>query len=178
MSEVRASHLLVKHQGSRRPASWRDPDGAVITKRSKAAALDELEAYREQIESGAVTFADLAAKVSDCSSAKHGGDLGFFGPGKMQKAFEVRRNTPQRCSQHVVDSLSTNRLIWFSQTKSAVLVSPAYLTIAPPTTFRFRTERSRFRWVRCPASWTPIAACTSSSAPRERGQKLDFRCQR
>jgi len=27
MSEVRASHLLVKHQGSRRPASWRDPDG-------------------------------------------------------------------------------------------------------------------------------------------------------
>ncbi|ACO70162.1 predicted protein [Micromonas commoda] len=88
MSEVRASHLLVKHQGSRRPASWRDPEGAVITKRSKAAALDELEAYREQIESGAVTFADLAAKVSDCSSAKHGGDLGFFGPGKMQKAFE------------------------------------------------------------------------------------------
>ena len=123
MSEVRASHLLVKHQGSRRPASWRDPDGAVITKRSKAAALDELEAYREQIESGAVTFADLAAKVSDCSSAKHGGDLGFFGPGKMQKAFEVRRNTPQRCSQPAVDSLSTNRLIWFSQTKSAVLVS-------------------------------------------------------
>ena len=56
MSEVRASHLLVKHQGSRRPASWRDPDGAVITKRSKAAALDELEAYREQIESGAVTL--------------------------------------------------------------------------------------------------------------------------
>ena len=105
MSEVRASHLLVKHQGSRRPASWRDPDGAVITKRSKAAALDELEAYREQIESGAVTFADLAAKVSDCSSAKHGGDLGFFGPGKMQKAFEVRRNTPQRCSQPFVDSL-------------------------------------------------------------------------
>ena len=113
MSEVRASHLLVKHQGSRRPASWRDPDGAVITKRSKAAALDELEAYREQIESGAVTFADLAAKVSDCSSAKHGGDLGFFGPGKMQKAFEVRRNTPQRCSQPTVDYLSTNRLIWF-----------------------------------------------------------------
>jgi len=113
MSVCRASHLLVKHQGSRRPASWRDPDGAVITKRSKAAALDELEAYREQIESGAVTFADLAAKVSDCSSAKHGGDLGFFGPGKMQKAFEVRRNTPQRCSQPTVDSLSTNRLIWF-----------------------------------------------------------------
>ena len=88
--EVRASHLLVKHQGSRRPASWRDPDGQHIPKKTKEAALDELMAYKEQIESGAVSFADLAAKVSDCSSAKHGGDLGFFGRGKMQKAFEVR----------------------------------------------------------------------------------------
>ena len=87
--EVRASHLLVKHQGSRRPASWRDPDGQHIPKKTEA-ALDEPMAYKEQIESGAVSFADLAAKVSDCSSAKHGGDLGFFGRGKMQKAFEVR----------------------------------------------------------------------------------------
>ena len=90
--EVRASHLLVKHQSSRRPASWRDPDGQYIPKKTKEAARDELLAYREQIASGVVTFADLAAKVSDCSSAKHGGDLGFFGPGKMQKAFEVRRD--------------------------------------------------------------------------------------
>ena len=111
MSEVRASHLLVKHQGSRRPASWRDPDGAVITKRSKAAALDELEAYREQIESGAVTFADLAAKVSDCSSAKHGGDLGFFGPGKMQKAFEVIMSTARPSIRLVDSSAATNRLV-------------------------------------------------------------------
>lgn len=111
MSEVRASHLLVKHQGSRRPASWRDPDGAVITKRSKAAALDELEAYREQIESGAVTFADLAAKVSDCSSAKHGGDLGFFGPGKMQKAFEVIMSTARPSLRLVDSSAATNRLV-------------------------------------------------------------------
>ena len=56
------------------------------------AALEELLAYKEQIDSGVVAFADLAAKVSDCSSAKHGGDLGFFGPGKMQKAFEVRHD--------------------------------------------------------------------------------------
>ena len=50
--------------------------------------MDELMAYKAEIDAGNVTFADLAAKVSDCSSAKHGGDLGFFGPGKMQKAFE------------------------------------------------------------------------------------------
>ena len=37
---------------------------------TKEAAIDELEAYKEQIEQGVVSFADLAAKVSDCSSAK------------------------------------------------------------------------------------------------------------
>jgi hypothetical protein len=34
-------------------------------------------------------FAKIAADMSDCSSARKGGDLGFFGPGQMQKAFEV-----------------------------------------------------------------------------------------
>jgi NIMA-interacting peptidyl-prolyl cis-trans isomerase 1 len=34
-------------------------------------------------------FAKIAAEMSDCSSARKGGDLGFFGPGQMQKAFEV-----------------------------------------------------------------------------------------
>lgn len=33
-------------------------------------------------------FASLAKKYSLCSSAKKGGDLGEFGPGKMVKAFD------------------------------------------------------------------------------------------
>jgi len=37
---------------------------------------------------GEVSFEDLAKTESDCSSAKHGGDLGPFGRGKMQKPFE------------------------------------------------------------------------------------------
>lgn len=49
MSKVRASHLLVKYSGSRRPASWRDPEGAVITKKSKEQALQELMQFRQQI---------------------------------------------------------------------------------------------------------------------------------
>ena len=51
-------------------------------------AIDGLMAYREQIEKKVVSFAELATKVSDCSSARHGGDLGTFGRGAMQKAFE------------------------------------------------------------------------------------------
>ena len=33
-------------------------------------------------------FKNLASKVSDCSSAQRGGDLGMFGRGQMQKPFE------------------------------------------------------------------------------------------
>ncbi len=36
----------------------------------------------------AKVFSETAIKRSDCSSAKRGGDLGPFGRGKMQKAFE------------------------------------------------------------------------------------------
>lgn len=46
------------------------------------------QAFRERLERGEVSFADLAAQESHCSSAKRGGDLGEFGPGQMQKAFE------------------------------------------------------------------------------------------
>eukprot|EP00775_Hariotina_reticulata_P002538 gene2538-2840_t len=69
---------------SRRPSSWKEK---VVT-RTKEEALDMIQAFREQIASGAVTFADLAARESHCSSARRGGDLGEFGPGQMQKAFE------------------------------------------------------------------------------------------
>ena len=74
--KVRASHLLVKHQGSRRPASWKDPDGKVIRKTSRDDAVAKLRDFKSQIESGQATLADLAKNDSDCSSAKRGGDLG------------------------------------------------------------------------------------------------------
>ncbi|XP_073973195.1 peptidyl-prolyl cis-trans isomerase NIMA-interacting 1-like [Rhodnius prolixus] len=82
--QVQCSHLLVKHEQSRRPSSWREE---VIT-RSKDEALELVKSYREQITSGKASFAELALKYSDCSSAKRGGDLGPFGHGAMQKPFE------------------------------------------------------------------------------------------
>ncbi|MBN2658473.1 MAG: peptidylprolyl isomerase [Spirochaetales bacterium] len=41
-----------------------------------------------QLESGA-DFAELAMEHSTCSSAFKGGDLGWFGPGKMVLQFEL-----------------------------------------------------------------------------------------
>lgn len=75
LKEVQCAHLLVKHAGSRRPASWRSDN---IT-RSKEDALAILEGYIQQIKSSSdpqETFRKLASEFSDCSSAKRGGDLG------------------------------------------------------------------------------------------------------
>ncbi|XP_078612308.1 peptidyl-prolyl cis-trans isomerase NIMA-interacting 1-like [Branchiostoma floridae x Branchiostoma japonicum] len=83
-SQMRCSHLLVKHVGSRRPSSWKQDK---IT-RTKEEALELLNDFRQRIVSGEVTLAVLATTESDCSSAREGGDLGFFGPGQMQKPFE------------------------------------------------------------------------------------------
>jgi hypothetical protein len=68
MSQVRCSHLLVKHQGSRRPASWKDANGDRIKLRTKQQAIDTLSQFRQQIVAGA-NFAELVPfpLLSDCS---------------------------------------------------------------------------------------------------------------
>lgn len=48
---------------------------------------DEAETLKKQLTDGS-DFAALAKKHSTCSSAKKGGDLGEFSPGKMVKAFD------------------------------------------------------------------------------------------
>jgi len=82
--KVRASHLLVKHRKSRRPASWRCENITI----SEEEALQQLEGHIAKIKSGEKTFEELAEVYSDCSSAKRGGDLGYFARGQMQKPFE------------------------------------------------------------------------------------------
>lgn len=84
VSKVRVLHILVKHAGSRRPASWREPK---IT-RTKDEAYFRIRHYRKLVEKKEASFEDVAARQSDCSSAQKGGDLGWFGPGQMMKPFE------------------------------------------------------------------------------------------
>lgn len=87
-NHAHAYHLLVKHVGSRRPSSWRES----IISRSRQEALDMLQKYRDEIISTEKdvleAFKELANRVSDCSSARNGGDLGEFGRGQMQRPFE------------------------------------------------------------------------------------------
>ena len=68
--EWRASHILVKDRST-------------------------AEGLLKQIKQGAA-FESLAREFSTCSSKSSGGDLGWFGPGKMVAAFEsaVKRLSP------------------------------------------------------------------------------------
>jgi peptidyl-prolyl cis-trans isomerase C len=72
--EWRASHILVKDRG---------------------AAEDILKKVKQGAAGGA-QFESLAREFSSCPSKSSGGDLGWFGEGKMVAAFEsaVKRLSP------------------------------------------------------------------------------------
>jgi NIMA-interacting peptidyl-prolyl cis-trans isomerase 1 len=90
--KVRVLHILKKHNKSRRPASWRMPK-ITISKQEAAEELTELISILDESKADPqelkATFQELAKTESDCSSAKRGGDLGFFGRKQMQPNFEV-----------------------------------------------------------------------------------------
>lgn len=90
--EVRVLHILKKHKGSRRPSSWRQPKVTATLEEAKEELSGLLEILLEEegnFDELKATFEELARTESDCSSAKRGGDLGFFGRRKMQPAFEA-----------------------------------------------------------------------------------------
>jgi peptidyl-prolyl cis-trans isomerase NIMA-interacting 1 len=89
--EVRVLHILKKHKDSRRPSSWRQPTITQSLEEAReelSGLLDILLEVESDPEELRATFEELARTESDCSSAKRGGDLGFFGRRKMQPAFE------------------------------------------------------------------------------------------
>jgi peptidyl-prolyl cis-trans isomerase NIMA-interacting 1 len=69
--KIRCAHLLIKHEGSRRPASWRE---ARIT-RTKEEAMSIILAHEARIRAGSDSLGELAVTESDCSSARKRGDL-------------------------------------------------------------------------------------------------------
>lgn len=63
-----------------------------LSKKGAVSELKELLEILSQSNTSAedlrATFEELARTESDCSSARKGGDLGYFGKGAMQPAFE------------------------------------------------------------------------------------------
>ncbi len=82
--QVRCSHILQKHTGSRNPFdSYRNKK---VT-RSSEEAMENIVKLREQVNNHE-NFSIFAKEFSECGSAAKGGDLGFFTKGQMQKEFE------------------------------------------------------------------------------------------
>ncbi|OCF33349.1 peptidyl-prolyl cis-trans isomerase NIMA-interacting 1 [Kwoniella heveanensis CBS 569] len=94
--QVRGSHILAKHAGSRRPSSWRK-DNITITKDEATRIIqDHINTLKAASPADLPKeFARIASTESDCSSARKGGDLGWFGRGQMQKPFEVSESNLQ-----------------------------------------------------------------------------------
>lgn len=84
-STIRCSHILQKHNGSRRPFdSYRNKP---VTRTIEEATAN-IQRIREDVVNKKATFAELAKTYSECGSAAKGGDLGEFGRGQMQQSFE------------------------------------------------------------------------------------------
>eukprot|EP00913_Durusdinium_trenchii_P010842 g10171.t1 len=82
--EVQVLHIIRKHSGS-----WRQ-EKITCSKLEAASFLQDLKSDLEKFDPTSMRekFEALAREHSDCGSAKKGGDLGLFGRGRMQKAFE------------------------------------------------------------------------------------------
>ncbi len=74
---VRASHILISYKGA----------PATEATRSKEEAQKLAQSLLARVKNGE-SFEELARTYSDCPSAEAGGDLGFFGKGRMVKPFE------------------------------------------------------------------------------------------
>jgi parvulin-like peptidyl-prolyl isomerase len=74
---IRASHILIAYQGS-------GVEGITRTKEEARKSIDDVLARIKKGEN----FEELASTYSDCPSAEQGGDLGFFGRGRMVAPFD------------------------------------------------------------------------------------------
>jgi len=124
-------HILLKHTGSRNPS---DLKGHPIV-RSKAEARALLSKFQKTIQSGLVSFEQLALQHSDCKSSRYGGRIRPFGPGEMHAEFEraVRNLEPGQLSGivetpsglHLIELLARGDDVW-RMAKAGSQETPAF----------------------------------------------------
>eukprot|EP00170_Pyropia_yezoensis_P004573 contig_18666_g4586 len=85
MATVTVSHILLKYASSRPGTSWQTP---FIT-RTVSEAIAIVASAQQRIVGGDVSCATLASELSDCSTARAGGNLGPIERGQMQDLFEA-----------------------------------------------------------------------------------------
>jgi len=92
VTQVQVLHIVRKHKDSKKPSSWRQPS-ITCTQAEAAAFLTELRMQMAPLGTSKgwgllkKKFEEMARVHSDCTSAKAGGDLGFFTRDKMHKEF-------------------------------------------------------------------------------------------
>ena len=111
--------------GSTRQASWRDPEGTTIRTRTRemaARTLNDILAQLQALEGRqrAARFAELAREVSDCGTAREGGDLGVLQAGEMMEEFE-----------EAVKDVAVGNLSAVIQTESGALKPPGQARLSP-----------------------------------------------
>lgn len=143
-SQVRCAHILLKHTGSRNPIN-RNTNQPVT--RSKEEAIAEIKQHLESIKASATPdreFKNLAMRVSECSSARSGGDRSRIlrpranAEGVLRRGFCIACRRSQQCGgfrlwhppdlQNCVILLSDIHLqvalLTFQQHNLSIMISP------------------------------------------------------
>ena len=86
--QVRVLHILKKHKDVAKPRSWRNPT-VTDTREEAMVQIQKIRGELRKVEAGGdanklkSALEDMARVESDCASAKDGGDLNFFGRGRV-----------------------------------------------------------------------------------------------
>ncbi|MFM7507048.1 MAG: peptidylprolyl isomerase [Rubrivivax sp.] len=112
-------------------------------------ASSRLAEYKRQIESGSVSFEEIARRVSEDSSAASGGDLGWSDPGQMVPEFESAMNAlpPNGLSDPVVSRFGVH-LIQVLERRTATLALRQLREQARNVLREQRFEQAYVDWTR------------------------------
>jgi peptidyl-prolyl cis-trans isomerase C len=128
--QVQASHILCGKRG--------------ITEAEYPAELEKIQAAQARLKAGE-DFAAVAKAVSACPSSAQGGDLGFFGKGQMDPAFEkVAFETEVGATSDIVKTSFGYHLIRVTDKKAASTVP--FEEVKPDITAHLARQKKQEFW--------------------------------